>query len=245
MQFDVISAIGITVGAAIVTATLAFALSRSIVGRLRAVAVVGAWFAVVGMLGATGALSAQGIGVAGLGAAVILPATLLCWMWLAAGPMREAMSAVPVPTLIAVNALRILGITFVLLFAAQRLPAPFAPAAGWGDVLIGITAGPVAWILARRGTGARSLALAWNALGMLDLLVAVALGATSSPGPARLFMDPPGSAIMTTPPWILIPCFIVPVLIALHVAIFDRLARTEEAGSLAYRLERSSTHAVN
>jgi hypothetical protein len=38
-----------------------------------------------------------------------------------------------------------------------------------------------------------------------------------------MFMDPPGTAIMTTLPWIIIPCFLVPIFEALHIAIFYRL----------------------
>ena len=60
---------------------------------------------------------------------------------------------------------------------------------------------------------------------MLDLVTAIALGATSSPGPIRLFFEPPGSAIMTTLPWILIPCFLVPALAFFHLVTFYRLAQ--------------------
>jgi hypothetical protein len=33
--------------------------------------------------------------------------------------------------------IRTLGVTFLLLYSAGHLPAPFAPAAGWGDIAIG------------------------------------------------------------------------------------------------------------
>ena len=117
----------------------------------------------------------------------------------------------------------VLGIAFLLLYMAQRVAAPFAPVAGWGDIVVGITAVPVAWLLWHNGANARYAAYAWNTVGLLDLVAAVGLGATSSPGPIRLFSDAPGSAIMTSLPWILIPCFIVPALVAVHLAIFARL----------------------
>ena len=50
----------------------------------------------------------------------------------------------------------------------------------------------------------------WNILGILDLVSAIALGATSSPGPIQLFHVTPNSSLMTTLPWIIIPCFLVP-----------------------------------
>ena len=37
-----------------------------------------------------------------------------------------------------------LGVFFIALWALGRLPAPFAPSAGWGDVLVGLTALPIA-----------------------------------------------------------------------------------------------------
>ncbi|PYL63918.1 MAG: hypothetical protein DMF25_08940 [Verrucomicrobia bacterium] len=62
-------------------------------------------------------------------------------------------------------------------------------------------------------------------IGIADLLVAVGLGAMSSPGPARLIFAEPSSAIMTTLPWLLIPGFLVPLLITVHIAVFIRLMK--------------------
>jgi hypothetical protein len=231
MLLDIISAISLTVSAAIVTAALTFSLAGSPRARLRTVAALGAWFVVVVTLGASAALTPAHAGVPGLGLAIAIPVAILSWALLARAPLREAVASVPTQTLIAINALRVLGVSFLLLYAAQRLPAPFAQSAGWGDIFVGLTALPVAWLLGRYGSPARPVALAWNAVGLLDLVVAIALGATSSPGPARLFTAPPGTGVMTTLPWILIPCFVVPALMAVHVAIFARLSRERLANS--------------
>jgi hypothetical protein len=94
----------------------------------------------------------------------------------------------------------------------------------------GAIAVPVAWIAARNGGRARNLVLVWNAIGFLDLV----LGATSAPGPLRVFMDPPSSAIMTTVPWIIIPCFE-----AIHIAIFYRLSRM--AGRVGSQLGKEAS----
>ena len=61
--------------------------------------------------------------------------------------------AIPLPALVAAHAVRVLGIFFLILHAQGRLPAPFAPTAGWGDIVIGATALPVAWLVAARGGG--------------------------------------------------------------------------------------------
>jgi hypothetical protein len=236
--FDVISTIEVMGSAAIVTAVLAFTLSGTLAGRVRAVIVLAIWLAAVVVLGATGALGNEhGLGAPGLGLAVLLPIVALGVAFLKMPAARAALAEVPLWILIAANSLRVMGFTFLVLYAAHRLPAPFAPAAGWGDILVGATAVPVAWLAARQGTRAKWLLLIWNVVGTIDLVEAIGLGATSSPGPIQLFTQSPGSALMTTLPWILIPCFLVPAFQALHIAIFYRLS-----GSLEDRVAASSDH---
>ena len=136
------------------------------------------------------------------------------------------MRATPLPALVAVNTIRILGVIFVLLYAWGELPAPFAPSAGWGDILIGITALPLAWAVTRFGARVRLLAFAWNVVGIANLVNAIALGAIG-PRSAEAFVGPPSSEIMTTLPWLIIPGFLVPSLMFIHVVIFHRLASAE------------------
>jgi hypothetical protein len=70
---------------------------------------------------------------------------------------------------------------------------------------------------------------------LLDLCLAVFLGATSAEGsPIRLFAGEPSSLIMSGMPWVLIPAFLVPLLMLTHVAVFDRLARVGSAARVAH-----------
>jgi hypothetical protein len=118
-------------------------------------------------------------------------------------------------------------VIFLVLFAAGKLPAPFAPSAGWGDIFVGATALPVAWAMLRFGARARALALAWNTIGLADLVNAVALGALSAPSPLQVFVGPPTSTLMTNLPWLIIPGFLVPSLMFIHLVVFYRLAKAE------------------
>ena len=241
MQFDLVFSIAFVALSAVITATLTSVLAHTARARAMTAVAMGLWFAAVLIMGATGALGGNGAGAPGLGLAVAGPALLLSWMALRAG-RTAGNSGPPTAALIATHAIRIIpGVAMVLLYGAHRLSAPFAPAAGWGDIAIGFSAGPVAWLVGR--PGGRPLALIWNGLGCLDLISAVSLGAMSAQGPAHLFLEPPGSGAMTTLPWIFIPAFLVPGLFALHVAIFGRLLRgrssdlqAEEAhiGGMAY-----------
>jgi hypothetical protein len=229
-MFETLSAIALTVAASIVVAFLSHALARTAPGRLAVAGVFGAWFALALAIGATGALDpTRGIGVPGLGLTVALPVAALTGVFFAFRPIRDAMLAIPLPALVALNAIRILGVIFLILLAAGKLPAPFAPSAGWGDIFVGVTALPVAWAMLRFGPPARALALIWNTIGIADLVNAVALGALSAPGPLQVFAGPPSSALMTTLPWLLIPGFLVPALMFIHIVIFYRLSKTEAA----------------
>jgi len=228
-MFDILSTAELTVGASIVVGFLSLAMAPTRAGRAIVLVALGAWFAFVLAIGATGALSPALGGPPALGLVVILPIVALVGAYFALPSVRTAMAATPLPALIALNAVRLLGFLFVVLYAEGRLPAPFAPSAGWGDVFIGATAAPVAWAVWRVGARARPLAFAWNALGVTDLVIALTLGPLSAPGPLQIFAGPPDSSPMTALPWLIIPAFLVPCLMFLHVVIFIRLAKAENA----------------
>jgi hypothetical protein len=230
-MFEILSTIGLTANASLVIAFLASAMADTPRGRLTVAGVLVAWFVLVLAIGAGGALDpVRGLGVPALGLTVVLPVVALVCAFFAFPPIRAALMATPLFALVAINTIRILGVIFVMLYAAGRLPAPFAPSAGWGDMIAGVAAPAVAWSIARFGARVRPLAFAWNIFGAADLISAIALGALSAPGPLNAFDGPPTSAIMTSLPWLMIPGFLVPSLFFTHLVIFYRLlAKTEGA----------------
>ena len=157
MKLDLLAAMELTLSAAIVVSALAIGFGVTAMRRIRLGAGLGLWFVVVVALAVTEAFHYQGrIGVSGLGLAIALPIVILCVTVLRSAPLRQALSAIPLSLLIGVNVVRVLGVMFVLLYLGGRLPAPFAPVAGWGDIIVGLTAMPVAWFAHRRGNNARS-----------------------------------------------------------------------------------------
>jgi hypothetical protein len=79
-------------------------------------------------------------------------------------------------------------------------------------------------LAARPGVASRNVALAWNMLGMIDLVLAIGLGVTSAPdSPLQLFTQSPGTAVMSSLPMLLVPVFLVPLYLLSHLAIFYRL----------------------
>lgn len=90
----------------------------------------------------------------------------------------------------------------------------FAGPAGVGDLVIGLTAPLIALGLWRRGPSSRRWALIWNVAGILDLVMAVALGVlTNFPTDLPLKVLPNLTAHLG-----IIPYFAVPACILAHVA---------------------------
>ena len=226
MNTDLIGSVELTASAAIVIAALSIGFGSDPLTRIRIAVGLGIWFIIVVILAATRALYYErGLGTPGLGLAIALPIAVLCITATRVESLRKNFHRVPLWLLIGVHTVRLLGVSFIILFAAGRLPAPFAPVAGWGDIFVGATAVPVAWLAYRQATNARPILWIWNVIGIADLIAAVGLGATSSPGPLRLIFAEPSSAIMTILPWLLIPGFLVPLLVAVHIGIFVRLIK--------------------
>jgi hypothetical protein len=229
VNIDLLGSIELTASAAIVIATLSIGFASNAAMGIRTAIWLSGWFALVVILAETRALYYQhGLGAPGLGIAVALPIVVLCATVGRAQSLSEGFRRVPLWLLVGVHTVRVLGVSFVVLYAAHRLPAPFAPVAGWGDIFVGATALPVAWFAYRQITNARAIVCIWNIIGISDLIAAVGLGITSSPGPARLIFAEPSSAIMATLPWLLIPGFLVPLFFAIHIGIFVRLANARK-----------------
>ena len=114
--------------------------------------------------------------------------------------------------LVGLHTFRVTGVFFLFYLALGQLPALFALPAGLGDITAGVAASLVALRLSR-GTGRRA-ALWFNALGMTELAVAVALGALTG---FQLLNITPSSNPISELPLALIPTADVPLLLVLHI----------------------------
>jgi len=203
--------------------------------RLACFAAAATWLGVVVAAAALGALRPGALGPM---PAPLLPfgalVALLFGGWLLAPRFRSALLSVPLPALVGLNAGRLGGVLFLLLYAEGRLSAPFAPVAAVGDMLAGALAALLAAAVALGLRGGRAWLGAWNVFGALDLVVAIVLGAVSMPGtPFRVFVEGSGTLAMTAPPWVLVPGLLVPVYLLIHLAIAEHLRTAEHTGRLA------------
>ena len=156
----------------------------------------------------------------------LVPAFIIGGALSASATLRRVATHLDAPGLVGIQLYRIIGAVFLILLAQARLPAHFAVPAGWGDVAIGLTAPPIALALARGFSGARSTAIAWNVLGLGDLVVAVGMGT----GYLAPLLAPDVGQVPPVPamgvfPLILVPTFAVPVSVILHLLALAKILR--------------------
>ena len=155
---------------------------------------------------------------------ILIPVLAAVCLYFVSPLARRAVAEANVPFLVGLHATRVKGGAFILLHAAGRLSNPFAAVAGWGDLIAAFLAIPAAIIAYRQLAGWEKWVFAWNVIGFVDFLAAVTLGLTSLPGSSlQVFMEPPGTALLSDLPWRMIPFYYVPLFIITHIALFVRL----------------------
>jgi hypothetical protein len=153
---------------------------------------------------------ANRIGIA-VGFAATTPILLFALWFASSDKFRQFALSLNPQILTLAQSWRIIGFTFLLLEARGVLPAIFALPAGYGDMAIGMTATFAAWKLANPAR--RNSFIAWQLLGITDLITAVSLGTT-----ARLLSPlSPSMEAMTVLPLSLVPTFLVPLFFIFHV----------------------------
>jgi hypothetical protein len=150
------------------------------------------------------------------------------------GSVASLVSAIPLPWLVAAQIFRVGGGIFLMLWADGRLPWQFALPAGIGDVTTGVVAVVVAILLAQKAPGARRAAYTWSFFGIADLVVAITMGALTSPGRAHLLAFDAPNLLISSYPLVMVPTFTVPLALMLHGLVLWRLQRgTGSKGQLA------------
>ena len=177
-----------------------------------------AWLALVLVLGARGVFVAPtGAPPLALLLGLLAPLSLFLVGYRALQPLREFVLSVDLRLIVGIQAWRWAGFGFLTLYTYRVLPGVFAWPAGLGDMAIGVTA---PWVLAallrRPDFAAGKRFVAWNLSGILDLAVAVSIGALVPLLAPNLY-----GGISTAPlaqlPLVLIPTYFVPTFLILHL----------------------------
>jgi len=193
--------------------------------RISAAVLIG-WFGVATALGSLGVYGGASDRAPTIQYGLLIPILIGGLLILRSSTLARVLDAVPQHWLIGVQSYRALGIIFLVLYGAGKLPGVFAWPAGLGDVLVGVLAPVVALTYARGPRDNTDLVSAWNIFGIIDLIVAVTAGFTSSPSPFQLFAFDHPNELISAFPLVLIPTYLVPVSVLLHLASLAKLHRT-------------------
>ena len=212
------------------------ALPGTLARRLGLGAIAGAWLGLASALGASGELAFSPANpVPLIGVLFALPLLTVGVLALTSQRARGALLAVPMPLLIGLNSLRMLGVLFLLLAVYGRLSGPFPYFAGLGDIITGAFALPLARSLARSHRPSAATVRNWNLFGALDLVVAVSFGITSASGsPLQLIHAGVGSEAMQYLPYCLVPTVLVPFYLITHAIIAAQLRAPQAVPALSH-----------
>jgi hypothetical protein len=161
---------------------------------------------------------------------ILAPVIIGLVLMMRSARIARLIDALPLSWLVGVQFYRVLGGVFVVLWSAGRLPWQFALPAGIGDIATGILAVVVAGMLARSAAAAHGAARAWCLFGIGDLVVAVSMGALTSPGSIHFMALDAPNLLITAYPLVMIPTFAVPLSIILHGVCLWKLHRLRAVG---------------
>src|SRR5438309_5955871 len=171
--------VAVVVGAAVVAVVAARrrqgAPAGASLGGLAAAVLVG-WLGIVLALGSAHVFQSRSRGIPWIALGVGAPIVVGFVTFFLFPQVRRIVESIPQAWLLAVQWPRLVGATFLVLLAEHRLPAVFARPAGWGDVLIGVAALPVAYAYLAGRSWSRTPAGGFNLRGTADLVVAIGTG---------------------------------------------------------------------
>ncbi|MGH3433607.1 MAG: hypothetical protein ACRDQB_12305 [Thermocrispum sp.] len=175
--------------------------------------ITGAWLAAALIAVWAGVFSADGPPLA-MAVAVAVPPFVVLGL-LAGSPAFQAWArSLDLRFLVTLQMWRIAGFAILAAWGVGALPGGFALPAGYGDVLVAVLAPFVVYAIGR--PQGRTAFRAWTAMGIADLIVAVALGLLHSPG-VEVLTGGPTTAAMGELPLAIIPAFGVPLMMSVHI----------------------------
>ena len=118
--------------------------------------------------------------------------------------LQKIADSIPVHWLVGIQVFRFMGIGFLSFYSLGLIPGEFAIPTGWGDVFVGITAVPVAFLLWMKQSFAKQLAIWWNYLGIADLCLAIILGIATFPRPFQMLSTTPDNVLIDLFPLVMV-----------------------------------------
>ncbi len=132
---------------------------------------------------------------------------------------------IDITTLTSLQSWRVMGFTFLILWALGALPLVFALLSGFGDVATGVYAAFATVKVSQRKDGWQATARRVIYMGSVDFAVAVATGLLSAAGYLKLYEGEVSAHLMVAYPMVMFPVFIVPAFIILHILAWRNIAK--------------------
>jgi hypothetical protein len=192
------------------------------------------WAVALGLwMGATAALGFSGVLAPSLDSpppiGLLIVAVFAATLWVTLGPWGRKLSSLPFWMLIGFQVFR-LPVELILWALAEqgRGPALLSLEGRNFDILTGLTAPLVAWVVRRKPN--KPLVVAWNILGLALVLNVVVHAQLSMPSPFRQIVVEPDPVIVTRFPYVWLPMVLVPMAVAGHLLclrqVFSRPVET-------------------
>jgi hypothetical protein len=150
--------------------------------------------------------------------AIVVPPALFILAYRVSTEFGRFVLGLDLRLLTAMQTWRVLGGTFLFLYAFNLRPALFAFPAGLGDVAVGVAAVFVLHAMLKGHPNWRRRVLLLNLGGLLDFVGAIATGVLTSNSSLGLFAPATPMPSMGMMPLSLIPSFMVPLWIIIHGA---------------------------
>ncbi len=204
--------------------------------RVRSIVSVGLalWLGLAFVLGAQGAF----VGSAGSPPLAIffgfaIPLVIFLAAYFGWGAFRAFVLGADLRLVAAIQGWRWAGLGFLSLYAHGVLPGLFAFPAGLGDMAIGVTAPWIVLGLIHHASFVTSRRFViWNIMGIVDLVVAVSLGTICSGFLPGITGNLTTNA-MARLPLVLIPAYLVPFFIMLHITALAQARQLARSGKTA------------
>jgi hypothetical protein len=145
---------------------------------------------------------------------------------------RHFLAATPPQRLIYLQSFRILMEIILWALSVQgRAPQLITFEGRNVDILIGLTAIPVGWMVVERRAWPAWVGSVWNVAGIVVLANVVIHAQLALPTPFRAFVTQPSTSFLATFPYIWLVGFLVPFAFWLHAGSLVQLARRQHVGS--------------
>jgi hypothetical protein len=155
-------------------------------------------------------------------AVIVGIAAVLTLAYFRISAVRAWVDSLDLRTLVLLHVTRFVGVYFLMLYQRGELPRAFVVPGSVTDVIVATMALPIAFAPLAEDSRRRAIVI-WNVVGFVGLvLTLISAARINLAAPAEL-------RALTHLPLSLVPTFLMPLLITIHVIIFDRTRRQQTA----------------